>query len=225
MSRSFVFCTIWAAIFASSAIAQEHRVEVVSEAPTETGLSDEMSAMLPSEGFRVIRGSSRTVCEIWPCKEWETAADFKQTPERLYPFKPGQLIGFLHYTRRGKDFRDQSISKGWYSLRYGLQPIDGNHVGTSPTRDFVLLIHAEDDKSPNPVAMEELIKLSTKAAGTAHPAMLCLQRTDKDSEKKPTMIHDEDKDWWILHFIGQAAAGGKTNDLPVNLVVAGHADE
>jgi hypothetical protein len=206
-------------------MGQEHRVEVIKKAPDAKGLSKEMAAMLPKEGLKVLRGTSRTVCEIWPCKMWETAADFKPTSERLYPFKLGQLIGFVNFTRRGKDFREQTIKSGWYSLRYGLQPTDGNHEGTSPTRDFLLMLRPEDDKSPKPAPMKELLEASAEAAESAHPAMFCLQRSQKDAPKEPSMRHVEDKDWWILHFTGKGSAEGKSSDISVDLIVAGHANE
>ena len=40
------------------------------------------------------------------------------------------------------DFRDQGIPAGTYILRYSQQPVDGAHVGTSTTRDFLALLPA-----------------------------------------------------------------------------------
>ena len=43
------------------------------------------------------------------------------------------------------DFRGQEIKKGVYTLRYGQQPEDGNHIGTSELADFLLAIPAGVD--------------------------------------------------------------------------------
>ena len=223
--RRVVICGLLTFLLAPNAFGQEHRIEVITEGPEADGISEEIGAKLAAEGLKVIQGSSRTVCEIWLCKEWETQAGFEQTSERLFPFQPGQLIGALHYRRRGKDFRNQTIKSGWYTLRYALQPTDGNHEGTSPTRDFLLLVRAEDDTSPEPLPQEELLEASATAAGSAHPAMLCLQRTSADVAAKPSMRHVEDRDWWVLQFTGKGRSGEESTDLSVGLVVAGHADE
>lgn len=224
MTRLLV-CSLLTFLPAISVCAQEYRVEVLEEAAKAEGLGKEIASLMADKGLRVIRGSSRTVCDIWPCKKWDVIGDFKPTSERLYPFKPGQLIGLLHFRRRGKDFRDQTVSSGWYTLRYGLQPTDGNHEGTSPTRDFLLLVPVEQDKSQKPLALEKLLEASIEAAGGGHPAMLCLQQPAKEAPEKPKLRHVESTDWWIMQFAGTGVVKGKTKPLPVDLVVAGHADE
>lgn len=225
MSSRFI---LWAAFtlgMVSGASGQEHRVEVIKESPSVDKVSAEIIAQLAKQGLKIVRGSSRTVCTIWPCEQWEVDPDFERTAGRLYPFEPGELIGLLHFSRRGKDFRDQTISRGWYTLRYGLQPTDGNHVGTSPTRDFLLMVRAEDDPSPDAWETEKLLEASATAAGTSHPGMLCLQRAEDNAKPEPAMRHNASVDWWILHFTGTAVAGDKRSPLPLDVIVAGHADE
>ena len=117
----------------------------------------------------------RTVCEIWPCKHWDAqAADFTATSEVLYPFQPGSLVGVIRFPGRGYDFRDQRMASGVYTLRYAQQPVDGNHEGTSITRDFLLMVKAEEDTSLEPMDNERLMEAAAEAAGTSHPAMLSL---------------------------------------------------
>ena len=55
-------------------VAQEHRVEVLDEVPPK--VSDALRDQLAGSGFKIIRGTSRTVCEIWPCKQWNVLAGF-----------------------------------------------------------------------------------------------------------------------------------------------------
>ena len=166
---------------------------------------------------------SGSICELWLCKELAIDPEFKPTPARLYPFVPGQLIGLVHFGRRGSEFRDQTISSGWYTLRFGLQPTDGNHEGTSPTRDFLLLVEAEQDDLPENWDADALNEASAEAAGSSHPAMLCLQRaSDGDAL---AIRHDEANDWWTLHLVGNGVAGQKPTSIPMDLIVAGHAAE
>ena len=203
--------------------AQEYSVEVIDSAPEADEVSAELAEQLAETGYLVRKGTSRTVCEIWFCRQWTVEPGFKVTEERLYPFSPGQLIGLLHFKRRGKDFRDQSVSSGWYTLRFGLQPTDGNHEGTSPTRDFVMLVNAEQDKPDKKWDLKELLTVSADAAGSTHPALMCMQRATDGAE--PVMRHDESHDWWILHVTGNGIDGQKPVKVPVDLIVAGHALE
>lgn len=212
------------ACWASLSEAKDHRVEVLSEAPSEEQIAAELRKQLSDKGFRVIEGASRTVLDIWPTRQWQVAEGFQPTAERLYPFKPGDLLGVVRFPRRGKDFRDQQISRGWYTLRYGLQPIDGNHEGTSPTRDFLVLVKAAEDDVAKRWETEELMQASAAAARSNHPAMLCLQAAQGEQDR-PTIRHDADREWWILQIIGKATAGQSRSQLPVDIVVVGQADE
>ncbi len=211
------------AVTLSPARSQDYRVELIDAAPEARKLSAELIGEFSDQGIRVRRGAKRTVCEIWFCKQWSVETGFESTVERLYPFSQGQLIGLLHFTRRGKDFRDQSVRRGWYTLRFGLQPVDGNHEGTSPTRDFLVLVDAEQDGPEIQWNASDLHRRSAEAAGSTHPATLCLQAATQGSE--PAVHHDESNDWWVLHTVVKGVAGDKTTQIPVDLVVVGHAAE
>jgi hypothetical protein len=207
----------------SLALGQEYSLELIDAAHPADPLPAEFAQHVSDQAYRVIRGGNRTVCEIWLCKQWEVDAKFEPTDERLYPFHPGQLVGILHFRRRGSDFRDQIVDDGWYTLRMDLQPIDGNHEGTSPTRDFLLLVSVANDQPQKQWDQEALQETSALAAGSSHPAMLCLQAPTDGAQ--PSLRHDEANDWWILHLVGKGTADGKPSGQPLDLVVAGHAEE
>jgi hypothetical protein len=205
-----------------TASGQQYSVQSMERPQTED-VSEEIAKRIADQGVRVTRGESRTVCEIWFCKDLAIDPDFKPTAERLYPFKPGQLIGLYHLRRRGSEFRDQQVSSGWYTLRFGLQPVDGNHVGTSPTRDFLLLVDAQKDEFPEDWKEKALHEVSAEAAGSAHPAMLCLRQPAEGAQMM--MRHDEENDWWVLHVPVKVMVNKKPRVVPIDLVVVGHAQE
>lgn len=208
---------------AQSALAIDHRVEKLDEAAPADELSAEVAATLNPTGVRVIRGTSRTLCDIWLCKEWAVKS-FEPGADLIYPFQPGQLIGVVRFDRKSADFRDQEIEEGVYTLRYGQQPVDGAHVGTSLTRDFLLLSKASEDKSPAIVEYKPLVAASAAAVQTSHPGLLSLQRVECDAEA-PAIRNREDADWWIVRLSGQATADGKKQTLPIDLVIVGVATE
>ena len=170
-----------------------------------------------------IPSGTRTVCELWLAKKWEIDPNFKASKERLYPFQPGQLIGLVHYNRKYLDFRKQTVPSGWYTVRFELQPVDGNHEGTSITRDFLLLVNVQQDEAEKKWADKSLFKASAESIGTTHPAMLSLQPASEGNA--PTILHNTEKEFQILHLIGNGIVGEKGQATPLDFVVAGHAPE
>lgn len=208
---------------ASGALADEYTLVPLDAPPPADAAPAAIAEQLAGAGFKVMRGATRTVCEIWPVKQWTVKADFSPTISMLYPLQMGQLLGVIRFPRSYEDFRGQTIESGVYTLRFALQPEDGNHVGTSDTRDFVLLLPAADDTDPATLDYDKLISLSQKAAGTTHPAMMSLLAAD-GPEPPPAIDHDEDREYFSLRFSNKAS-GGKSDQLTLELVIIGRAAE
>ena len=211
-------------LFALPSLAQEYKIEKVASAAPADALSPEIAAVLQPAGFKVLKGESRTVCEIWLARELPIGADAKTTTEVLYPLTPGQLVGVIRYPRKAADFRDQELPSGVYTLRYSQQPVDGAHVGTSPTRDFFALLPAEKDREAAVLDYKALTTASKETTGTAHPGILSLQKPAEGGEA--LAIHENaEKEWTIVRFTAKAKQGGTAKDLPMELVVVGVAAE
>ncbi|MDX1946441.1 MAG: hypothetical protein SFU86_13660 [Pirellulaceae bacterium] len=205
-------------------VAQEFKVEKVDSGPPADELSPEIAGQLAPTGFKLIKGESRTVCEIWLAKEWPISPAAKVGGDVIYPLTPGQLIGVARYPRKASDFRDQDVPGGVYTLRYGQQPVDGAHVGTSPTRDFLCLLPAAKDQTAAVIDYKTLITASKETAGSAHPAILSLQRPG-DSTDPLAIREDADKEWTIVRFTGKTKAGDAVKDLALECVLVGIAAE
>ena len=52
------------------ASAADHRVEALKE-KAPAGVAAPIAAQLSDTGVKIIRGTSRTVCEIWLTKQWD----------------------------------------------------------------------------------------------------------------------------------------------------------
>ncbi len=219
-----LFCIV-VALCACQSFADDYRVEVLNEGPPADSLSADVAKQMADTGLVVTKDESRTVCQLWFCKQWPVGETVKPSADVNYPFLQGQLVGVLAFKRKSGDFRDRDLSRGVYTLRYALQPVDGNHVGTFPTRDFLLMVNAESDTSAEPMPVDKLVKLSAKALEASHPALMCLLKAAGEPDVLPAVRHDEDGDWWIVQFKGTAATGDKSQDLRVDLVVSGHASE
>jgi len=128
VALGLLFC-----LLATGAVRAEKKVEPLAEAPQ--GLSEEVTGALQPSGFRV-SDDAGVICDIWLAKEAPLKPKFKPSLRVKYPFQLGQLVGAIRYPEGSKpsDFRGQPLKAGLYTLRYGLQPDDGNHLGTSDLR-------------------------------------------------------------------------------------------
>ena len=223
MFRAAVLSFALLLALASIGAAQEFKASKIDmPAPTGT-VAPEITSLLQATGFQVGKGSGQPVCEMWLAKEWPIAADAKTGGEVLYPLTPGQLIGVVRFPRKAADFRDQDIPAGVYVARYAQQPVDGAHVGTSPTRDFLALVPAAKDRDPKTLDYKTLVGLSKETSGAAHPAILSMQKAEAGDSL--AVREDADRSWVIVHFSGKTKQGGSTQDQPVELVVVGKAAE
>ena len=224
MKRSVVLLLLLCSLtFVRSTFPAEptHKVEVLKEAPT--GLAPDIVASLNGQGFR-IAAAGKTACDVWLAKTLPVKAGFKPTDTIKYSFTPGQLIGAIRFPEKtiGGDYRGQEIEPGIYTLRYGLQPNDGNHLGTSDVRDFLLACPAKKDIKPDVVAKkDDLFKLSSQSAGTTHPTIFLLLPPADEPLKQPELKHDDEKDLWILGINVAAQADDKPVQIPLRLVTIG----
>jgi hypothetical protein len=220
-----VMMTVMVALAPTGVRAREYKVETLKEGPPAV-LSDAIKGAMSEQGYRVVDGEGNTYAEFWLRKAIPASGKPSGPREAvLYPIlAEGELLGALRFPGEGHDYRDQTIAQGAYTLRYGLQPVNGDHLGVSPFRDFALLLPAAKDTELAPLAQKELESVSAEAAGTSHPAVLMLiAPPESASTTEPTMVHDQEKDLWgvviPLSLDVQDASGPMT--LPVQLIVVG----
>lgn len=221
MKLRLLVCVVTLLVASRYAAAQDYTIETLAEPAPGDEVSENISAELAPEGYRVLR-KGKPYLDVWFPKAVPAKEDFSPTLSILYPFEQGKLMGVARYHRGGGDFRDQEIEEGVYTLRYALQPVDGNHVGTSDTRDFLLLSLAEDDTETDAVEGEELNLRSADAAQSAHPCMLSMLRTPDDATPEPKMLHDEDRELWSVQVPVTTTIGDEKK--VITFVVVGYTE-
>lgn len=218
--RSFFLALLAGAMLSFAAPAQSYKVEPVGVAAPQE-LAAPVRGALSSQALR-ISGAQGVYCEIWlrhPIPQATTpngglGIAFGQIAD-------GTLVGAVRFAALAKDYRQQEVKPGVYTLRYALQPVDGNHQGVSAYRDFLLLVPAAADSSTDPLGFKDLVNLSRKASGVGHPSVWSLLPADNAPSALPGVIHVEDGDLWVLYFnapIGSAS-------VAMGLVISGHAPE
>jgi hypothetical protein len=200
-------------ILSIAAVAAEPKVEAVSGPPAAAPKA--IAETLQSPGNAVLGADGNPIAQIWLRKDFSVSGK-KDVEGANYPaLAPGVLVGVISFPAQAKDFRGQPIKSGTYSMRYALLPNDGNHMGVAPDRDFVLLVAVADDPGPaTSVSYDELVKLSSRAAGTSHPAAFSMPAPP--SRSLPAAYTDAN-DYVI--FAGElVTSAGK---LPVAVIVKG----
>jgi hypothetical protein len=86
----------------------------------------------------------------------------------------GTLVGAIRVGAPWSDVRGYVIRPGVYTLRYARQPANGDHLGVSPNREFLLMSPAAVDTTPDPVGYKGAVDLSKQTVRRAHPSALSL---------------------------------------------------
>lgn len=202
--------------------------EILKEGPP-AGLSAEIKATLAPTGYRVVSADGKPYADLWirsavPASGKPAGAD---GTVQFPVLADGVLLGALRFPAEGHDFRDQAIAPGIYTLRYGLQPQNGAHLGASLYRDFTLLLPAAKDESTAVVPKRSLEQRSAEAAGTSHPGVLMMIAAPEPSRSAaPAMVEDADRSTWALAVtIPLQVAGGGSSSIDVQLIVSGSATQ
>jgi hypothetical protein len=95
-------------------------------------------------------------------------------PPKWSDVSEGTLIGATTVGGTWHDIRGYVLKPGTYTLRFAMQPQNGDHLGVSPNREFLLLAPATTDTAPGVTGAKAAIDLSKKAVNRAHPSALSL---------------------------------------------------
>jgi hypothetical protein len=115
----------------------------------------------------------------------------------------GTLIGVVRFARPWSDFRGQEAPAGVYTLRLAVQPDTKDHEGTSPFRDFVILVPVAADPKPDALPIKTLIEKSGTATGGTHPVVMLLLPYPKPAAE-PTILNRDKK----VFAVGVKGPGG-----------------
>jgi hypothetical protein len=206
---------------ASAVPREEFAVQPLQEAvPTE--VAEAVRKEVASEGLRVLRGG-RPFMDFW-WRAFAPAPDGKAPLGVRFPeLRPGSLLGVLRVHGGGADFKNQKYPAGIFTLRYQIQPEDGDHQGTAESRDFLLLGPVAADATPETLGEKESVKLSAKVNGKKHPIVLWLVPPSEEG-KGPRIVKDDMKEHVLLETsIPQGKKEGKP--LGMGVVIIGKAAE
>ena len=211
---------VLAAVAAPAQEGGKFSIKVIKEAPPAE-LKGGIAKLLQPEAIELLDGSGNKVCVVW--LRQQAAAD--ATPEQLQnglsfrELKETTVLGAVRFDKDWADIRKQRVKAGVYTLRLGFQPENGDHAGVSPSKDFVLLVAADKDTSPETMEPMKLQEKSMKSIDTGHPAALMLFTVSK-APAMPQLARTEGK-YWVVNTRLPVTAAGKKADLGVGLTLVG----
>src|SRR5258708_24963031 len=135
-----------AALFVCSLAAfAQYKSEPAGAPPAE--VAPAIAQVMQKTGTKITNNGA-AYCEIWFRTDKPSGA--KSTEENITLALPqGALLGVIRFTGNGSDRRGQTIQAWVYTFRYGIMPVNGDHQGAAPQRDFLLMTPAADDNELN----------------------------------------------------------------------------
>jgi len=221
--RSLVAAAVVLTALAGRTAAQDTKLTVkVESTPPPSELSAPVRALLDSKALSVSDGQGKLLCTVWPRKTLESKATAEQVQGGLTytSLEESTVLGAVKFPAVWTDYRKQKIQPGVYTLRLGIQPMDGDHMGTAPYNEFALLSPAGKDQKPDPLESKALTELSSTSTTRKHPGIMLLFPNPKPAEGPS--VEAKPNEHWVLNFKCPVSAAGQKAALGFALVVVGH---
>src|SRR5262245_2940786 len=185
---------------ASSSAADPKYTVKVEETAAPKELSDAVRGVLASKAMSVSDDKGKLLFTVWPVKSLESKATADQAKAGLKysQVEETTVVGAVKFADTWVDYRKQKIKPGVYTLRLGVQPMDGDHMGTAPYNDFCLLCPADQDKKPDLLDVKEMYELSSKSTARKHPAIM-MMFPNKTPPEAPA-VEAKPKEHFLLNY-------------------------
>lgn len=220
MRRLVAFSVASFLAFSVAAFAQGTYKIQATQGPAGGDVSQAIQGTLQSQGESLLDSSGKVLAEVWLRKDLTPAANPDTAANVLYgKIAQGSLVGVIHFPEATKDFRGQGIKAGYYTLRYELVPQDGNHMGVSQYRDFLLLVPAaKDTDGTKPVTFTDAVKLARDSTDTGHPGIMLMDSVSDSDKTFPAVFQDYSQNWALQVEATLGSGGAK---LPLAIVLVG----
>ena len=197
-----------------------YSVKTVDKTPAPKEVQEPIRKLLGERCVQLLGAKDDLLAEVWFRKDVPVKATEAQISNGLTYAEVAEstVFGVIRFPKQITDYRKQKVPAGVYTLRLANQPMDGDHMGTAPYSEFLLLSPAADDKKPDTMEAKKLQEMSGKTTN-GHPGVLLLF-PGKGAETAPK-LEKKEENHWVLLFLLNAKAGDKKAVLPVGLTLIG----
>jgi hypothetical protein len=140
-------------------------------------------------------GIRMNVCEIFWAKALAEQEIGAGSSKLIYGnLKPGSFVGIIHFMPEAdqeyrKDFKEQKLKAGYYTMRYGALPVGSGD--SAQLGDFLILVPAALDRDfARTLPRNEILRLSHVASRTKEPAVMSLMEVTAARKAFPDVITD-----------------------------------
>jgi hypothetical protein len=201
--------------------APDYSIKVVAKTAPPKQLSEAIRKTLSDNCIQLQNSKGDTLAEIWLAKELTAKATAEQIKNGLtYREVPqSTILGAMRVATPMQDYKKQKIPAGVYTMRLGIQPEDGDHMGTAPYNEFCLLCPAKDDTKTALLQVKDLRELSAKTTDN-HPGVFVLFPADKEAGNDPKLV-SKTGGHWVMFVKMTVKVGEKKATLPFGLNLIG----
>ena len=213
-----------AALFAINLQAAEFSVKVTTT-PVPKDVSADVKKTLNQECIQLSIGGKPWL-EFWLRVPLPMKAKPGKPEKALDALATTTLMGVVRVHKSGRDYRDDDLYQGVFTMRYGKIPGDGNHLGATDFPYFAVLIPAKKDpKLDTYKTFKTMTKASLKDTAAEHPMILSL-RPAKKATAKPTIIEPAPEHKSILlAAIGALKDAKAPVTIPMQIVFEGAGEQ
>jgi hypothetical protein len=174
------------ALAPASIPAADLSLKVEEKAPPQE-LPAEIRSALQGKAIRLMDGD-KPAFEFWLRSELPLVSPPAGPSKSLDSLKQAALLGAVRLGSDARDYRDDEMGAGVYTMRFGLQPSDGNHLGTAEFSYFAVLIPVKYDTKLDGIAdYKAMVKASSKDTSTEHPLILSLRPVNEAGGGLPSL--------------------------------------
>jgi len=203
----------------ASLCAAELTVRVTEKEPPKE-LDAFVRAVLQKKAVQLVDGD-RPVWEFWLVNELPLQSKPASLAKAMDTLKQPALLGAVSVPKALRDYRDDELAAGVYTMRFALQPQDGNHLGTAEFSYFAALTPAKLDTKPDGIAdYKALVKASSKETSTDHPLILSLRPAGAEAGDTPS-LQEPVSEHKSVRVKVPAKAGGDKMSLSFEVVYEG----
>jgi len=168
------------------ASAAELTLKVTDKAPPSE-INESIRSLLQPKAVQLLEGD-KPVIELWLAKELNLQSKPSSPATALDALKQTTLLGAASFASARKDYREDEIAKGVYTVRFALQQQDGNHLGTAEFTYFAVLVPAKLDAGADAIKdYKQLVNTSSKETSTDHPMVISLRPVNSAEGELPKL--------------------------------------
>jgi hypothetical protein len=166
----------------SSGLGSEVTLREVEDRQAPADIGESIRKTLRPGSVQLIEGE-KVIFEFWFRSDLPLKARPASASRALQSISESSLLGVAVVGEGQRDYKDNEIAAGVYTMRFSLIPQDGDHMGVSEYPYYAVLILASNDPDLDGIkTYRAMVRASGKPTPTDHPVVLSLRPAPEASQ-------------------------------------------